>query len=271
MIHTVYSRKLLTFRLLDKAAILLDSDAEKSKKPPQVCTVTQVEELKILLRLLPIWACGIIYSAAYFQMWTTFIQQGTAMDTQLMSISVPSASLSSFEVVCVIVWVLVYNKFIIPKMVTEPKKLQRIGIGYFLMILTMAVAAFVEMKRLESVRNGEVISIAWQLPQYSIIAGSEVFTYITQLEFFYDEAPDSMKSMCTSLSLLAISLGSYLSSFIVTLVTVLTGMGGKPGWIPDDLNDGHLDYFFWGLSCLSVVNLVVYVAFAKRYKLKRIT
>lgn len=252
-------------------SILLDSDAEKSKKPAEICTITQVEESKILLRLLPIWVCGIVYSAAYFQMWTTFIQQGTTMDTKLMSISIPSASLSSFEVVCVMVWVLLYNKLLVPKMAIEPTKLQRIGVGYFLMILTMAAAALVEMKRLESVGKGEVISIAWQLPQYSIIAGSEVFSYITQLEFFYEEAPDSMKSMCTSFSLLAISLGSYLSSFIVTLVSVLTtGRGGNPGWIPDDLNDGHLDYFFWSLSCLSVVNFVVYVAFAKRYKLKSI-
>lgn len=192
------------------------------------------------------------------------------MDNKFMSISIPSASLSSFEVSCVMALVLVYNKLVVPNLTTEPTKLQRIGIGYFLMILTMAVAAFVETKRLESVQNGEVISIAWQLPQYSIIAGSEMFSYIAQLEFFYEEAPDSMKSICTSFSLLAISLGSYLSSLIVTLVTVLTGMGGNPGWIPDDLNNGHLDYFFWCLSCLSLVNFVVYVAFAKRYKLKRI-
>lgn len=192
------------------------------------------------------------------------------MDNKFMSISIPSASLSSFEVSCVMALVLVYNKLVVPNLTTEPTKLQRIGIGYFLMILTMAVAAFVETKRLESVRNGEVISITWQLPQYSIIAGSEMFSYIAQLEFFYEEAPDSMKSICTSFSLLAISLGSYLSSLIVTLVTVLTGMGGNPGWIPDDLNNGHLDYFFWCLSCLSLVNFVVYVAFAKRYKLKRI-
>ncbi|KAJ4799944.1 Protein NRT1/ PTR FAMILY 8.5 [Rhynchospora pubera] len=164
--------------------------------------------------------------------------------------------------------VLIYNK--LPKIAIEPTKLQRIGIGYFFMILTMAVAAFVEMRRLESVRNGDVISIAWQLPQYFLIAGSEMFTYITQLEFFYDEAPDMMKSMCTSFSLLAISLGNYLSSFIVTLVTASTGTGGNSGWIPDDLNRGHLDYFFWSLCCLSAVNFVAYVAFAKRYKLKRI-
>ncbi|KAJ1702836.1 hypothetical protein LUZ63_002615 [Rhynchospora breviuscula] len=271
--HTDEYRKTLHFpiRFLDKAAIPFDSEAENSNKYAEFCTVTQVEEVKILFRLLPVWASGIVYSAAYFQMWTTFIQQGTAMDTKIMSISIPPASLSSFEVLCVMAWVLVYNKLAVPKMITEPTKLQRIGIGYFLIILTMAVAAFVEKKRLESVKNGEVISIAWQLPQYFLIAASEMFTFIAQLEFFYEEAPDSMKSLCTSFNLLAMSLGNYLSSLIVTLVTVLTGTDGSSGWIPaDDLNRGHLNYFFLSLSCLSVVNFVVYVAFAKRYKLKRI-
>ncbi|KAJ4799942.1 Protein NRT1/ PTR FAMILY 8.5 [Rhynchospora pubera] len=270
--HTDEYRKTFHFsiRFLDKAAIPLDSEAENSNKYSEVCTVTQVEEVKILFRLLPIWASGIVYSAAYFQMWTTFIQQGTTMDTKIMSISIPPASLCSFEVLCVMGWVLVYNKLVVPKMISEPTKLQRIGIGYFLIILTMAVAAFVEKKRLESVRNGEVISITWQLPQYFLIAASEMLTCIAQLEFFYEEAPDSMKSMCTSFNLLAMSLGNYLSSLIVTLVTVLTGTDGSSGWIPDDLNRGHLDYFFWSLSCLSVVNFVVYVAFAKRYKIKRI-
>ncbi|CAD6242843.1 unnamed protein product [Miscanthus lutarioriparius] len=60
----------------------------------------------------------------------------------------------------------------------------------------------------------EEITIAWQLPQYFFMAGAEVFCYIAQLEFFYAEAPDTMKSTCTSLSLLTIALGSYMSSFI---------------------------------------------------------
>jgi peptide/histidine transporter 3/4 len=42
----------------------------------------------------------------------------------------------------------------------------------------------------------------------------EEFCYIAQLELFYAEAPDTMKSTCMSLALLSIALGSYLSSFI---------------------------------------------------------
>ena len=41
------------------------------------------------------------------------------------------------------------------------------------------------------------------------------------------------------------------------------------GWIPDNLNEGHLDYFFWLLAGLSLLNLLVYIFFARRYKQKK--
>ncbi|OAY80233.1 Protein NRT1/ PTR FAMILY 8.3, partial [Ananas comosus] len=252
------------FRFLDKAAIINGSDLKGSnpKNSWKVCTVTQVEELKILLRLVPIWLTSIIYAAAYTQINTTFIQQGSVMNTKINSFFVPPASLVSFETVGVVAWVLLYNKYISPiirKQLlhgSELSQLNRMGIGRFLIIIAMAIAALVETKRLDSVRNGEVISIIWQLPQYFVLAGSEVFSFITQLEFFYSQAPDSMKSICTSFALLAISLGSYLSSLIVTIVAVTTTTGGRPGWIPDDLNDGRLDYYFWSLTVLCAFNFI---------------
>ncbi|XP_038974275.1 protein NRT1/ PTR FAMILY 8.3-like isoform X2 [Phoenix dactylifera] len=265
------------FRFLDKAAIILYSDLKDNDPQSswKLCTITQVEELKILLRLLPIWVTGILYCTAYSQMNTTFIQQGSAMNTKIGSISIPPASLCSFEVICIMAWVLFYNKIIVP--ITRSyigngrglSQLQRMGIGRFLMILAMATAAFVEARRLERGKAGEYISIAWQLPLYFIIAGSEVFSLITQLEFFYGQAPDTMKSMCTAIALLTISFGNYLSSLIVTLVDLATTRGGSPGWISEDLNSGHLDYYFLALTGLSALNFAAYLSFARNYTLKK--
>ncbi|CAL5054869.1 unnamed protein product [Urochloa decumbens] len=238
--------------------------------------VMQGEELKVLLRLLPIWVTSIIVSAAYTQMNTTFIQQGNAMNLSVLSVNVPAASMGSFEVVCVLTWVLLYSKVIVPALRSfysgtddgEPSQLQRMGAGRLLMALAMAISALVEMKRLASAARGEEINIAWQIPQYFFLAGAEVFCYIAQLEFFYAEAPDTMKSTCTSLALLTIALGSYLSSFIYTIVAAFTATAGRPGWIPDDLNQGHLDYFFWAMAALCTLNFLAYSVFAKKYKLK---
>uniref|UniRef100_A0A1D1Y5D9 Peptide transporter PTR2 n=1 Tax=Anthurium amnicola TaxID=1678845 RepID=A0A1D1Y5D9_9ARAE len=267
-----------SFRFLDKAAIISDSDMGNgySLNNWRLCTVTQVEELKILLRLLPIWISGVIYYAVYSQFYTTFIEQGYAMNDRIGSFSIPPASLQAFEVTSVICLAVIYDRIIIPitRIYTGNKRglsqLQRTGVGRMLMIITMAVAAILEAKRLKSTSMGHPLSIAWQLPQYFVLACSEFFTNIGQLEFFYDQAPDSMKSMCTSFFLLSISLGSYLNSLIISSITFLTTKGGKPGWLPDNLNNGHLDYCFWSLSALSALNFVGYLICAKTYTLKKV-
>ncbi|RLM65841.1 hypothetical protein C2845_PM16G18720 [Panicum miliaceum] len=196
------------FAFLDKAAVVAGSDLEgvvtdDAAGSWRLCTVTQVEELKILLRLLPIWATSIVLSAAYAQLTTTFVQQGGAMDMRVMSLTIPAASMVSFEVLCVLAWVLMYGSVIVPALRGvspargEPSQLQRMGAGRLLMACAMAVAALVETKRLGAAGRGEATSIAWQMPQYFVLAGAEVLCYIAQLEFFYSEAPDAMKSLCT--------------------------------------------------------------------------
>ncbi|GFP93972.1 protein nrt1/ ptr family 8.3, partial [Phtheirospermum japonicum] len=282
------SRKLLhtdELKCLDKAAIISDAEHKSGDytNPWTLCTVTQVEELKILIRMFPIWATGIVFSAVYAQMSTMFVEQGMVMDTSIASFTIPAASLSSFDVISVIFWVPVYDKFLVPlaRKVTGKERgfseLQRMGIGLFLSVLCMSAAAIVEIRRLAIAEELGLtdeavpvpISIFWQVPQYFLLGAAEVFTFIGQLEFFYDQSPDAMRSLCSALSLLTTSLGNYLSSFILTVVTSLTTRGGRSGWIPDNLNEGHLDYFFWLLAGLSFANMVVYVFCAKMYKSKK--
>ncbi|XP_048318596.1 protein NRT1/ PTR FAMILY 8.3-like [Ziziphus jujuba] len=270
---------------LDKAAVLSEPEVSTGNfsNPWRLCTVTQVEELKILIRMFPIWATGIVFSAVYAQMSTLFVEQGTMMDTTVGSFSIPPASLSTFDVISVIFWVPVYDRVIVPiarKFTGKERgfsELQRMGIGLFLSILCMSAAAVVEIIRLRIARELGLVdqqvavplSIFWQIPQYFLLGAAEIFTFIGQLEFFYDQSPDAMRSLCSALSLLTTSLGNYLSSFILTIVTYITTKGGKTGWIPDNLNEGHLDYFFWLLAGLSFLNMLVYIVFAGRYKAKK--
>ncbi|KAJ8646895.1 hypothetical protein MRB53_008643 [Persea americana] len=244
-------------KCLDKAATVTDLDVKMGdfSNPWRLCTITQVEELKILVCMFPIWATIIVFSAVYAQMSTMFVEQGMVLDTSLGSFTIPPASLSTFDVVSVIAWVPMYGAILIPigrKFTGKPRafsELQRMGIGLFISILSMVAAAVI--------------------PQYFLVGAAEVFTFIGQLEFFYDQSPDAMRSLCSALALLTTALGNYLSSFILTVVTYVTTRGGKTGWIPDNLNEGHLDYFIWLLAGLSFVNLLVYVYCASRCKCKK--
>lgn len=271
-------------RCLDKAAIITNDHMKNGdfSNKWSICTVTQVEELKILIRMFPIWATGIIYSAVYAQMSTMFIEQGEMMDTTIGSFTIPAASLSIFDTISVILWVPIYDKVIVPitRKFTGKEMgfsvLQRMGIGLFISMIAISMAALVEIERLKIARDLGLVhqdvavpmSILWQIPQYFLVGASEVFTYIGQLEFFYNQSPDALRSVCSAFSLLTSSLGSYLSSLILTIVTTITTEDGKVGWIPDNLNEGHLDYFFWLLAVLSFLNLLAYIFCASKYRLK---
>ncbi|XP_076931780.1 protein NRT1/ PTR FAMILY 8.2-like [Bidens hawaiensis] len=274
-------------RFFDKAAVETDSDRNKATRNQwKLCTVTQVEELKCVIGLLPVWASGIIFAAVYSQMSTMFVLQGNTMDQHIgPNFKIPSASLSLFDTLSVIFWAPVYERILIPvaRRFTKHERgftqLQRMGIGLVISLFSMMAAAGLEVVRLNYVREHNLyneeetipITIFWQVPQYFLIGCAEVFTFIGQLEFFYDQAPYAMRSLCSALSLTTIALGNYLSSVLVQVVAKVTTESGKPGWIADNLNEGHLDYFFGLLAILSFLNLLVYVFIAKSYTYKKVS
>ena len=205
------------------------------------------------------------------------------LDKSIGSFSIPPASLSTFDVISVLIWVPIYDRLLVPavRRFTGGERgfseLQRIVIGLFISILAMISASLVEIKRLqiaeaEGLVHQKVVvpmSILWQIPQYALVGAAEVFTAIGQVEFFYEQSPDAMRSFCSALALVTTSLGSYLSSLILTVVTSVTTRGGEPGWIPDNLNEGHLDRFFLLIAGLSCVNLIVFLFCAMRYESKK--
>uniref|UniRef100_A0ACD5VWI6 Uncharacterized protein n=1 Tax=Avena sativa TaxID=4498 RepID=A0ACD5VWI6_AVESA len=270
------------FRFLDKAAIVVVVRPSSDKKaaaaavqasPWRLCTVSQIEELKMLLRMCPIWASLLVFFAVTSQMSSTLIEQGMAMDNRVGPFTVPPASLSTCDILTVVFLIPVYDFVLVPLARRATGKdrgfsqLQRLGVGLALSVLAMAYSALVETRRLAvaTSRSAEV-NIMWQAPSYVVLGAAEVFTSIGILEFFYDESPESMKSMGTALAQLAVAAGNYLNSAVLGLVASATARGDDPGWIPDNLNQGHLDYFFWTMAGVSVLNLLMFIYFSLRYK-----
>ncbi|KAI3931615.1 hypothetical protein MKW92_011217 [Papaver armeniacum] len=263
------------FKFLDRAAIITPSDmittstSGKSDPPNpwQLCTVTQVEEVKCVLRLIPIWLCTIFYSVVFIQMISLFVEQGAAMNTKLNTFRVPPASMTVFDIISISTFIILYDKFILPYFIKisknnkpkEPSELQRMGFGLFFAIIAMVVAGFVEQQRLMHAQDDPAdlssLSIFWQIPQYILIGISEAFMYVAQLEFFSTQTPDSLKGLGIGLSMSSTAMGSYLCSILLTVVMKITTKNGQPGWIPPNLNDGHLDRFFFLTAAITLVNL----------------
>ncbi|CAL4932626.1 unnamed protein product [Urochloa decumbens] len=261
------------FRFFDKAAIVAPSSGDKGAASPwRLCTVSQVEELKMLLRMFPVWASMVLFFAATAQMSSTFIEQGAAMDNRVGPFTVPPASLATFDIISVMVCIPIYDTVLVPlaRRATGKERgvsqLQRLGIGLALSVAGMVYAALVEARRLALARSETATSIMWQAPAFAVLGAGEVFTAIGVLEFFYDESPDGMKSLGTALAQLAVAAGNYLNSAVLAAVSAITVHGGKPGWIPDNLNEGHLDYYFWLMAALGVVNLLHFLHCSMRYR-----
>ncbi|XP_074309063.1 protein NRT1/ PTR FAMILY 8.3-like isoform X2 [Silene latifolia] len=258
-------------------------DVGDISNPQTSCSVTEVKQLTILLRMFPIWMTGIVYCAVYSQTSTMFVEQGMSMNRSIASFKVPAASLTLFMMITILLWVPFYDKILLPftKKFTGIEnglsELQRFGTGLFLSVLPMLCAAFVEMRRLQLVMElgivGENVdaplSICWQIPQYLLIGIADAIAFAGRFGFFYDQSPNNMKSLGIALCLLNTSMGNYLSSFILTVVNAVTTSQGSVGWIPDDLNEGRLDKYFLLWACLSFLNFLVFVFFAMRYKDKR--
>ncbi|KAM0913422.1 hypothetical protein ACQ4PT_012192 [Festuca glaucescens] len=265
-------------RFFDKAAIVAVSDKDAAAPAPcspwRLCVVTQVEELKILVRMLPLWATIVFFYAVSAQVSSTFLEQGMSMDATVGTVHVPPASMSTFEVLTVIVLVPLYDWAFVPvaRHLTGRGKgvsdLRRIGAGLTMPVLAMAAAAIVETVRLRAA-PGKKISELWQAPQYALVGVGGVLTTIGQFDFFYSQAPPAMKTVCTALGFLVVAAGDYLSSFLLTVVQWATTTSGRPGWIPDDLNEGHLDRFFWMMAALGCLNLMAFVSCAARYKYRK--
>lgn len=136
----------------------------------------------------------------------------------------------------------------------------------------MAVAGLVEAKRKNQFnRHQHKISLFWLSFHYAIFGIADMFTLVGLMEFFYKEAPAGMRSLSTSFSWLSLAVGYYLSSAFVEMINSVTRRltSNKTGWLEgQDLNQTHVELFYWFLAILSVVNFVNYLYWANWYKYK---
>lgn len=257
------------FRWLDKAAVVVTgADLEGGRDPWRLCTVSQVEEVKTLLRLMPIWLTAAVYFVANSQAQTTFVQQATMTDPRIGPVSIPAASLTSVQTVFAVASVALYNRAVAlaPSAFTLTP-LQLMGLGHAAGAGALGLAAWVEARRLGAARAGAgpVTSIAWLLPQYVAMAVSDAALGVGHFDFFYDQAPETMKGASTAFYFLSLSLGNLLCSQLVKVVAAVTR------WFPQDMDDGHLDYYFLLIVGIMVVNFGVFVCLAKKYMPKRVS
>ncbi|KAK4773862.1 hypothetical protein SAY87_028881 [Trapa incisa] len=265
-----------SLRFLNRAVAV-----EKPVHASLQCSAQQVEDVKAVIKVLPLFGCTIMLNCCLAQLSTFSVQQAATMDTKLGSLKVPPASLPIFPILFIMVLAPVYDHFIVPfarratGSETGITHLQRIGVGLVQSIVSMAAAALVEVKRKRVATESGMLASGGPLPitffwiafQYLFLGSADLFTLAGLLEFFFSEAPSSMRSLATSLSWASLAMGYYLSSVIVSIVNGATARTGRRGWLSGpNLNSYHLERFYWLMCLLSLLNFLHYLFWATRYK-----
>lgn len=266
-------------RFLNKACIIRDPNQDIASdgaaiNPWRLCTIEQVEEFKALIKVMPIWSTGIVLSICASQ--NTFILlQASSMNRHLSgSFEIPPASFAMFGLIIMVIWVILYDRAILPlasKLKGKPVQLGvklRMGIGLILTWIAMAVLAIIEsVRRGKAIQEGELntpgavtdMSALWLILPFCLLGLAEAFTAIGQTEFFYTELPKSMSSIAAALFGLGMAVANLLSSVVVSATDNLTSRGGKESWVSSNINKGHYDYYYWVLAALSFANLLYYI------------
>ncbi|KAF3446422.1 hypothetical protein FNV43_RR11601 [Rhamnella rubrinervis] len=166
-------------RFLNKACIIRNSLQDGVVSDPwSVSTVNQVEDLKALIRIIPIWSTEVLRSVAVNQS-SFLVLQATIMDRHITSkLKIPAGSF-------------------VAAMVESARRTWAIDEG-----LSDQPQAVVNM------------SAMWLIPQNILIGMSEAFNAIGQTEFYYYELPKSMTSIVVSLPTLGLSVANLVASFL---------------------------------------------------------
>ncbi|PON66800.1 Proton-dependent oligopeptide transporter [Trema orientale] len=264
-----------SLRFLDKAAVKTGSTS-----PWMLTPVTQVEETKQMIKMIPLLLASFIPNTLIAQVVTLFIKQGTTLDRSLgPHFDIPPACLIVFVTIFWLISLVVYDRLFVPTMrryTTNPRgitMLQRLGIGLVVLILAMVIASFVERKRLSTASDNDLtgannmipLTIFVLLPQFALMGVADSFLEASQMEFFYDQAPKSMKSMGSSMYCISKGVGFFFSSFLLTTAADITKRGGHKGWILDNLNASRLDYYYAFLAVLGLVNFLFFLVVSRMF------
>ncbi|KAH9615350.1 hypothetical protein KSS87_005735 [Heliosperma pusillum] len=266
-------------RFMNKACIIRDPVKDIGPdglptNPWSLCRVKDVEGLKSFIRLIPIWSTGIMLSVNTSTSSFSLLLTRT-MDRHIgPHFQIPAASFGTFLILVIVIWIPLYDRVLIPlasKICGRPVRLSvkvRMGIGLLCAFASVLLSGIVEsIRRHRAISEGfennplAVIrmSAMWTLLHSVFFGLAEALYAISQFELFYTELPKDMLSIAGSIYGLSSTFGNLLATLILNLTNSITKRGGKDGWIANNVNKGHYDYYYYMIAILNLLNLVLYI------------
>ncbi|CAF1920809.1 unnamed protein product [Brassica oleracea var. botrytis] len=267
-------------RFVEKAAVITDpnelNEEGKAKNNWRLCSVEQVKNLKCVTGILPVWVTGIACFMLTDQQNIYGILQAIQMEKTFgHNFQVPAGWMNLVSMITLAVWISLYECVILPiaRQITGRKQRlnmkQRIQIGIVMGIACMLVAGFLEKARREAaLKKGSFVSpvsIVMLLPQFMLAGLTEAFSAVALMEFLTVKMPEHMRAVAGAIFFLSSSIASYICTLLINVIDSVTRKEGR-SWLGDkDLNKNRLEYYFFIIGGVQVLNLLYFRFFASRF------
>jgi len=179
-----------------------------------------VEGVKAVLRIAAVFAAVSVFWSLFFQYGSSWTLQANRMQREIAlggyRYVVPAGQLQTLDGLFVLALVPVFALAIFPALERRGYRfpaLRRMAFGMFVMVPAFVATAVVE----SALQGGAAVHVAWQVPQYLLLAVAEVLVSVTALEFAYSQAPSQMKSAIMGLWFLTFFAGSLLTGWVSAL------------------------------------------------------
>ena len=204
-----------------------------------------VEDVKMLLGfngVLIIFIPLIMFWALYDQTGSTWTFQARDMDGKIGNWTIKAAQFQAINPILILILVPIFDNLIYPLLAKKNiliKPLQRMTVGVFTTAVAFGIYGILELVIQDKIGEDSSVHMLWQFPQYFILTVAEILISITGLEFAYQQAPTSMKSIIQACWLLSIGLGN-------SIVFILSSIGSLQ-------NRAEAIFLYTGLMILAAI------------------
>mmetsp|Transcript_3035 Transcript_3035/g.4452 ORF Transcript_3035/g.4452 Transcript_3035/m.4452 type:complete len:603 (+) Transcript_3035:38-1846(+) len=194
-------------------------------------TKRQVADVKKAIKIATCMVFVPVFWALYDQHASTWVLQAKRMNKSFFwDIQLPPDAIQASNPIFILLLVPIFDRIVYP-LITKCKikltPMRKLGAGLVILFVSFAVSWIIEFALMinkqhhpDQVEPPLYLHMFLLLPQNFLLCMAEVLFSITGLEFAYDEAPSSMKSIMSAVWLLYISAGNLIVVFVSFCVVV---------------------------------------------------
>lgn len=242
------------------------------RRPPQVDTDTNIHpaqrlaDRKTLLRIIIALSPIVIFWALFYQIFTTWVQQGEMMERyNLFGYMVDGQRMQAAGSVLVLILVpfMALVGYPLMRRMGLPMSLTgKITIGLLITAFTFCVSGALQLV----LEGGTKLSIMWQLVPYVPLEIAEVMVSVTGLEFAYSMAPTRMKSLVMGVWFAVTGTGNLSVALITMFIGTSVIKSDGTISVPNDSRPFHMlpssQFFLYAI--LMLLGAIAFVIINRR-------